>query len=746
MKNFKWLMMLVASIMVFAVSCDDQPAPEPGPGPDPTPKPSLEDVTFDVKINSTTKTTMNFSVTPSNLEANYFCTVMDVASADEYTMDQYLVSALYDEITEEGYAIGERFDEYMPLLLDKGVIENATFTGLATSTDYYLVIFVVDPDNNYRTVGDVIKTPFTTETPQMVECTFELVPTVANTTATIKVTPSDAQLRWHLIVYPKAGFDSYTTGEGAMSIDYFYQTYFNSEINQYLGAGYPEDQVIEMLMPRGSNTVKVERLVANTEYVCLIAGITLDNDGAWVSTEVSTGTFTAGDVIPSSNTFELSYESVTALKVVGSSVKTSNKDPYCVLVDAWDGVSTAEEVMNDIVKNYGSFMNQGYMLYSGDQSFDVKLDAPGLKYFIIAFGYNMGVTTAPEMITFEAPEGDDPASVEYTMTGSNATPYTANITLTAQSDNVYYTVNIVQPDFFDAEEIMAEEKAAMDYMIEAYKEVDPTMTPAKILSTYYNRGTPSQPFTASGLNPATAYMGYVVTFDPKTGYPVKLYEFPDLVTTSELGSITPTVEWLGCFSGDEEAGTVFGDKAATKGRAIAVIKYDNFDGARKLQTSSIEGDASNPADYSDSEMWAYNIGYWTACKLTVPYSFYLCNWNVDMTALAYCSDSSGLPGGIGRAWFKATALDKKPVSELKALYDEANNKDKASVAAPSSLVIGAPKAEVKPTLSPAVFESVVEEAPVAVAKPAAVEEMAVEESAISHINILERLPRFHFRR
>lgn len=70
MKNFKWLMMLVASIMVFAVSCDDQPAPEPGPGPDPTPKPSLEDVTFDVKINSATKTTMNFSVTPSNLEAN----------------------------------------------------------------------------------------------------------------------------------------------------------------------------------------------------------------------------------------------------------------------------------------------------------------------------------------------------------------------------------------------------------------------------------------------------------------------------------------------------------------------------------------------------------------------------------------------------------------------------------------------------------------------------------------------------
>lgn len=744
MKNFKWLMMLVASIMVFAVSCDDQPAPEPGPGPDPTPKPSLEDVTFDVKINSTTKTTMNFSVTPSNLEANYFCTVMDVASVDDYPMDQYLVSALYDEITEEGYAIGERFDEYMPLMLDKGIIEG-TFKGLATSTDYYLVIFVVDPDNNYRFVGEVVKTPFKTTAPEMVECDFEVTPTVTNTVATIKVIPTDATLRWHLIVYPKEGLDSYLTGENAMSLDYFYQLYFNNEINQYLGAGYPEDQVIAQLMPMGSQTVKVERLVANEEYSYLIAGITLDGDGAWVSTEVSRGSFTAGDVVPSTNSFDLSVSNITALKV-DTVVTTANKDPYCVLLDVYDGESTAEEVMAEVVKNYGNFMNQGYMLYSGNQSFTVKLDAPGLKYYLIAFGYNMGVTTAPTMITFEAPEGDDPATAVYTMEGSNPTPYTANVSVSAESDNVYYTVNIVEPDLFDAEAVLEEEKEAMDNMIEAYKEVDPTMTPAKILSTYYSRGTPSQPFTASGLTPETEYMGYAVTFDPKTGYPVRVIEFPNLVATTALGSVSPTVEWMGCFSGDEEAGTIFGSKSATQGRAIAVIKYDNFEGARKLQTTSVAGDVSNPADMSDTVLWGLTMGEWVACKQTSPYSFYLCNWNEDMTALAYCSDTSGLPGSIGRAWFKATALDKKPVSELKALYDLANAKDKASVVAPSSLVIGDAVADVKPTLSPAVFESVVEEAPVAVAKPAAVEEMAVEESTISHINILERLPRFHFRR
>ena len=247
-------MTLVAAIAMLSVSCNDQP--EPGPGPEPGPEP-VGDVTFDVEINSTTKTTMEFTITPSNLEADYFCTVMDKAMVEEFPMDQYLVSSIYQDITEEGAAVGERFDEYMPLMLDKGIIEG-TFKGLAAGTDYYLVVFAVDSAKDYRLVGVVVKTPFTTGVPQMVDCEFEVVPTVTNTVATIKVIPTDATLRWHLIVYPTEGLDSYLTGENAMSLDYFYQLYFNNEINNALANGFPEDQVIAQLMPMGSQTVKVE--------------------------------------------------------------------------------------------------------------------------------------------------------------------------------------------------------------------------------------------------------------------------------------------------------------------------------------------------------------------------------------------------------------------------------------------------------------------------------------------------------
>ena len=100
---------------------------------------TLGDVTFDVEINSTTKTTMEFAITPSNLEADYFCTVMDKAMVDEFPMDQYLVSSIYQDITEEGAAVGERFDEYMPLMLDKGIIEG-TFKGLATGIEYKMKV------------------------------------------------------------------------------------------------------------------------------------------------------------------------------------------------------------------------------------------------------------------------------------------------------------------------------------------------------------------------------------------------------------------------------------------------------------------------------------------------------------------------------------------------------------------------------------------------------------------------------
>lgn len=746
MKKLNWLMMLTAAFMLFAVACENEPVPDE-PTPTPTPTPEIDDVTFEIEILDTTKTTMTFSVTPSELEADYFCTVMEVADAEDFTKDQYLVSAIYQDLTEVGAAQGLTFNEYMPTILDKGAIDEATFQGLAVDTEYYFIVFAVNASNNFRTIGDVAKVKFATATAPTVECTFEVKPTIENTSVFFDVFPSNKEINWHFMTIPYDMYEYYIVDpEGyQMSLEGFFQQYLNSEINQYAGAGYSTQQIIEALMPVGEKRLSAQGLVAKTKYAWLIAGITIDSDGAWISTDISVGDYTTGDVVPSNMTFEMTVTDVTATRASLKIVPSSNKESYCWMVGTYDGESTAEEVMQSIVNMYGGYLNQGAMLYRGVQDFTgvtpntykYKLDAPETKYYSIVFGYAGGITTAPTMVTFETLEGDDPANVEFNMTASNTTAYTADITLTTSSESVYYAVDITDAETFDEETITEELNESMDYVIEESLKGNPDITPAGVLATYYYR-YPEMKFTATGLLPESKYMGYIIAFDTKTGHVARIVTFPDIVTTESLGGVSPIATLEGCFSGDQEAGAIFGDKKATAGRAIAVISYSNFEGARSLQTTSVEGDVSNAAGMSDTEVWALCMGYWKSCKVTAPYSFYLTDWNVEMTALVHAIDASnGKPGAIGRAYFKATAEEKKPISLLKELYDKANGTTSAA-ALPASLVIDETITLSEPTLTPVSFTQLTPEV-----MPAAAPAPVADVEALPEVVLLDRVSRLY---
>ena len=162
----------------------------------------------------------------------------------------------------------------------------------------------------------------------------------------------------------------------------------------------------------------------------------------------------------------------------------------------------------------------------------------------------------------------------------------------------------------------------------------------------------------------------------------------NIARTLTLGNIVPQVELVGYYSGDEEGGSIFGQPAATAGKAITVVKYTNLDGARTLFTTMIEGDCTNSVAYSDAVIWDIAYGYWNTCNIAQPYSFYTAEWNVEQTALAYATDMEGRMGAIGRLYTQPTADTKSPISELKTLVDKLNEESEASaLALPSSLVV-----------------------------------------------------------
>ena len=205
-------------------------------------------------------------------------------------------------------------------------------------------------------------------------------------------------------------------------------------------------------------------------------------------------------------------------------------------------------------------------------------------------------------------------------------------------------------------------------MLEQYKQFNPDATVAMVLSSYYYRDAATA--DATGLVPESDFMGYVVVYNFEDGHVLKIHKFENLATTKSRGSITPGVELVGYYSGDEENGSVFGKPAATKGKAITVVKHTNFDGARSLFATMLGDDITNTSSYSDSYIWGIAAQYWKSVKTSEPYSFYVADWDYVQTALAYAVDQNGLPGGIGRLYTKPTAENKGDIADLKALVDE----------------------------------------------------------------------------
>ena len=691
MKKINFLMALMMAFTLSFVACN-----EPEPAPEPDPVPPVKD-TFVVEIGEVTSSSVAYTVTPSDLEAEYLCVLYDAETVEEFTRDQFLVESLMSELEEEARSTGKTLLEYMPDVVDKGAITDGLFKGLAPESRYYIVIFGVDAANNYAANTDVFKTEVTTAAAATLDVTFEIDTVVDGNTATYTVKPSNDNDVWYFYTLPLSTYEAYTDPNTyAMSEQSFLLYCLQMEIDAYRAAGYSDNQIMNAIFHKGTLTLQAEGLNANTEYINMVAGFFVTPEGqVTIATELTTTTYTTGDAKAKELSFEISVSDIEPMRAAIKITPSNNNDKFCWMCAEWDGVKTAEDVMNEIVSMYGGWMNNGAMLYSGVQdytggpgsSYKYRLDAADTDYYVIAFGYAGGVTTEPVMETFHTLPAPSAEDTTFTMTASSISPYGFTVGVTPSESTTYYTFNVMSNDEFAALDVdaLAEElNAQFDEILTMQQMFDPNVTVASVLSMYYYRG----PYTASasGLAPETSCSGFVMALSPETGHVVKVHTFENVATTTKLGEVAPTVELIGNYSGDEEAGAVFGQPEATKGRSITVVKYGNFDGARTLFGSMAGDDVTNAAVYPDSQLWGQLAGTWQKIDQAQPYSFYLTYWDAPNTAFAYAVDNNGNPGALGRCYSMATAENKGNIEDLKALVEEINAASK-SYALPASVVI-----------------------------------------------------------
>ena len=736
MKRILMMMSLALSLAVMA-GCDPaDPTPTPKPEPEPDPTPAIQ--SFEVAVDTVTKTSVTYTVTPALLDKEYLA-VVKTADSIEGLEDEDIVNLVFADIKAAAGAEGLTFAEKMPKVAVKGAQDRVELTGLAVDTEYALVVFGVDPAKDWEFTTFPVVKEFKTEAVEIVEYTFDVTTTVENNTVSFKVVPSDNNVAWHLLTVTKAMYDAYTdpAGDYQWTKDVFYQAYTENEIQTYAGKGYTEEQILSAMFLKGEQTLQAEGLNANTEYVYLIAAFVIEDNNLLIASEASEGTYTTGDVAKSELTFDISVTDVEQMRAAIKITPSDLEAAFVWMCQAYDGVSTPAAVMDAIVAANKSWLDMGFMSYYGVQDFTggpgsqykYKLDSPDTDYCVIAFGYAGGVTSEPEMVTFRTLPGADPAECTFDLVLNETTTYGFSFNVTPSDATTYYYGDVCVASEYDEASIVAEVEAGIQQMYEMNKMFSPDLTMSAMIAQYYWNGP--NVMDADNLTPDTEYTVYILALDSKTGKVVKAHKYPSFAKTKPVGTIVPEIELIGYYSGDEEAGAIFGQPAVTAGKAIAVVKYNVDPAATALYSGVLEGNGMDAVEYDDAYINEMLKFYWDGISLQQPYSFFVTTWQMEQTVFAYAEDANGGKGALGRFLLCPTAEEKGNIEDLKALVAELNGQSKAA-SAPASVntrevVTGKPVVTVREKA-----ETVSVEPSPMVARP--VEEMALRAGNLMQLN------------
>ena len=145
-----------------------------------------------------------------------------------------------------------------------------------------------------------------------------------------------------------------------------------------------------------------------------------------------------------------------------------------------------------------------------------------------------------------------------------------------------------------------------------------------------------------------------------------------IATTTNPGSVTPQVELLGVYNGEHEAGTIFGDKELTSGRPIIAVQLKNIENASAAYVALSTDAYADVAALSDRYVISEFRGYWqTLTSIEVPYHFFIAEWDVEQTVVAYAQDQNGHEAGVGR--LGVTPVSAGDIEELRGYVDAVNN-------------------------------------------------------------------------
>lgn len=603
-----------------------------------------------------TTSTYTFSVEASDANIPYLCLYADKATIDQVPKGE-LPAYLMADLKKQAEAKGTPFEQYIASMALKGNQKDLKVNNLLPGHVYELVVFAVD---GTRKADKAEYLFFQTEMADPVDCTFDVQAVTSVGSVQFAVKPSNKEVDYYFCTFPKATYDE-VAQQGWDDLQIL-NAYFSSEMNQRLtnlapdGNVTPEvlEQLLAQLFHKGDLTFTTSgQLQGNTEYVWMAAAFKIvEVDGTLNFAIVSSpGKNTYVTEKEESSMIDMKFDiQVTDITATSAKIVVTPADleqTYIWCYDPYDESTkdkTPMQIAQQFVASQGPFVN--FVVKSGVQEAPTATLNPGVKHYVLAFAYNrgVGIVSEPQIYEFSAlPSDGDPAQMTFAYYINSLSPYQVNFDIMPSDETLPYTTLLLPDEEYNETDAKAAVELEVKQAYEGSLQFDPEKPMSTFLYESYFRPGSRYYNIYNKLVPGKSYTLSCFALDLE-GKVVRVQADKAFVVAPQLSDVKVTGECLGYFDGDQEAGEIFGNAAATKGRAIVVMRFTPSPDAQEPKYILVD---KVYEQMTDQELFtSFN---WTGISAEQHnYAYVLSDWNTSYSCFMFAKNADGIEGRMER--------------------------------------------------------------------------------------------------
>lgn len=488
------------------------------------------------------------------------------------------------------------------------------------------------------------------------------VGTPTHNSVPVKVTPSSEDARYVVDIVPAADVAS-------MSDEDLYRSYFDRYVAEADSTGATLESVLEGKLRSGVIDETFESLVPETEYVVVVVG--MDPVAGFRTSPVSRTDFaTTYEVKPL--TFAITVTDVEAVTAHISVVPSDEVAPFvwlCQPVSTYEGMS-AQEIAESYVNTFKDYLDSGMGLYSGTQDYPGFSLMASTDYFVIAFGYNQGITSEVYEERFTTLEGADPETLECDITFPDIQAERVTFNVVPNENSIhYYCGAFVKSEYTDqkAKDMVA---AAINDFYQMQVEWNPNYPIEQVVESVCALGTSTGDL--SPLYGDTEYTFFVVPVTNKGEVANKVITTDFRTATAQYSDAVVTSEYLGSFDALELQAAGYFTEASLNENTIVMVYKLNFNEYCNLVKYKLWYGAT---DATDSDLIGWIEPYWdgqrTKDQFATDFLVFITNlYSNDVTFLSIAYDSNNVASKMDRNYVERVERDQtSSVEEFKTLLD-----------------------------------------------------------------------------